>query len=302
MRCIGMRWSDDEEQTHVWAGGGVAGSRVKSVCLHEWIGDGGSRVARRERVGGERSECTAHVTVDRARGYFSERPKDVAIWSRDGGWLQTPDGGVAVRHGLVRWVHTSHKTSSTGYRLTATAIPFPSLPVNLSCPCHCRSRVRSTTVPIANNAFAIIRPAAKFTWSTDAERHRRSHFEIVIVSKSFRPGARSRPVASFSDKVHARSVIGYIGLANRKKKKKNVIATHGTAVTAARRPGSSAEKCLFWKMTLIGWTSVRTVLLTSLLLTSAVLVVLVRAEDDATLEDDLESLSASNEQPRLDTG
>ncbi|XP_029672857.1 uncharacterized protein LOC115241299 isoform X2 [Formica exsecta] len=54
-------------------------------------------------------------------------------------------------------------------------------------------------------------------------------------------------------------------------------------------------------MTLIGWTSVRTVLLTSLLLTSAVLVVLARAEDDATLEDDLESLSASNERPRLDT-
>lgn len=46
----------------------------------------------------------------------------------------------------------------------------------------------------------------------------------------------------------------------------------------------------------------RTVLLTSLLLTSAVLVVLARAEDVATLEDDLESLSASNERPRLDTG
>lgn len=55
-------------------------------------------------------------------------------------------------------------------------------------------------------------------------------------------------------------------------------------------------------MTLIGLTSVRTVLLTSLLLTSAVLVVLARAEDVATLEDDLESLSASNERPHLDTG
>lgn len=55
-------------------------------------------------------------------------------------------------------------------------------------------------------------------------------------------------------------------------------------------------------MTLIGLTSVRTVLLTSLLLTSAVLVILARAEDVATLEDDLESLSTSNERPRLDTG
>lgn len=56
-------------------------------------------------------------------------------------------------------------------------------------------------------------------------------------------------------------------------------------------------------MTLIGRTSVWTVLLTSLLLTSAVLVVLARAEDAATLEFDLESLPASSEQrPRLDTG
>lgn len=158
-----MWWSDDAEQTHVWVGGREGGgSRVKSVCLHEWIGGGGSRVARRERVGGERSECAAHVTVDRARGYFGERPKDVAIWSRGGGWLQTPDGGVAVRHGLVRWVHTSLKTSSTGYRLTATAIPFPSpqsfLPLSLS---FARSKYNSADYEI--------------TRSRSSDRRRSSH-------------------------------------------------------------------------------------------------------------------------------
>ncbi|XP_026825958.1 mucin-5AC isoform X2 [Ooceraea biroi] len=52
-------------------------------------------------------------------------------------------------------------------------------------------------------------------------------------------------------------------------------------------------------MTLIGRASVRTVLLTSLLLTCIVLVMLARAEDVATLEYE-QPLPATNERPRLD--
>ncbi|RLU21500.1 hypothetical protein DMN91_005873 [Ooceraea biroi] len=54
-------------------------------------------------------------------------------------------------------------------------------------------------------------------------------------------------------------------------------------------------------MTLIGRASVRTVLLTSLLLTCIVLVMLARAEDVATLEYE-QPLPATNERPRLDKG
>ena len=62
--------------------------------------------------------------------------------------------------------------------------------------------------------------------------------------------------------------------------------------------------CVCRKMTLvIGRTSVRTVLLTSLLPISVVLVVLARAGDVATLEYSVEPLPASREQrPRPDTG
>lgn len=52
-------------------------------------------------------------------------------------------------------------------------------------------------------------------------------------------------------------------------------------------------------MTLIGRTSVRTVLLTSLLLTSVLLVTLARAEDVATLE---QTLPATSERPRSHKG
>jgi len=56
-------------------------------------------------------------------------------------------------------------------------------------------------------------------------------------------------------------------------------------------------------MTLVGRTSVRTVLLTSLLPISVVLVVLARAGDVATLEYGVEPLPASREErSRPDTG
>lgn len=56
-------------------------------------------------------------------------------------------------------------------------------------------------------------------------------------------------------------------------------------------------------MTLIGRTSVWTVLLTSLLPIFVVLMVLARAGDVATLEYGVEPLPASREdRPRLDTG
>ncbi|KAH0951533.1 hypothetical protein HN011_004851, partial [Eciton burchellii] len=52
-------------------------------------------------------------------------------------------------------------------------------------------------------------------------------------------------------------------------------------------------------MTLIGRASVRTVLLTSLLLTSVLLVMLAHAEDVATLEYE-QPLPPNNERPRSD--
>jgi len=58
-----------------------------------------------------------------ARNRFGERSGDVAARSR-GGWLETPDRDVAVRHELVWRAHTSFKTGSTRYRLTASAIIF----------------------------------------------------------------------------------------------------------------------------------------------------------------------------------
>jgi hypothetical protein len=79
------------------------------------------------------------------------------------------------------------------------------------------------------------RRAAKFTWSTAAERHRHSQFEVVI--PELHPKHRSRSFTSFSKKrVRARtraqwiaSVPARFGLANR-----DVIATR-RAVTASRR-------------------------------------------------------------------
>lgn len=109
-----------------------------------------------------------------------------------------------MRHGLVRWAHTSFKTGSTRYRLTQTTnSPLVLSPFLVLV--NCRSRVRHVTVRLqVTRSRFFARFAIKFTWSTDAE-HRRSRFEVVIVSKSFRPGVRVRPVASFSNKIRARS-------------------------------------------------------------------------------------------------
>lgn len=172
-------------------------------CKHPRDG-GGGRERARETLTRERRNTRRDGGGGR---HFGERSGDVATQSR-GGWLQTPDRGIAVRHRLVRWSYTSFKTQ-VAHTLVATSPADSAIP---SPPPFVFSSVRAAS-EFAWNARVTYRDSFTFrlgtrvrvymerrtssspriTFRSSRRRHRRHHRRfrnVVSSSRRLASGAR----------------------------------------------------------------------------------------------------------------
>lgn len=138
------------------------------------------------------------LAVSPARATVSVNVREMSRLASRGGWLETPDRGVAVRHGLVWRAHTSFKTGSTRYWLTASAIPpilLPFLPFSLpTLPPSRSARDRSNTVRSRDTPAIFTR---RSQLSSHGAPSRNDIDAREVVSKSSSPSSfRDLPVRS----------------------------------------------------------------------------------------------------------